>query len=1212
MILFSVIGCLIFSPPVSAHTAGLSPSSTQDSNSKTAAVEDDVKPIIAEEKSLTEEPESNDTSYGVEATAVRTLAASTGTVAILGTTAKTNGKNEDDEDDKQVKTILEENENPDENKVISLEKAQIHEPNLREQNNDNIENSLTENLEISKAKDGDVPLTTQLPLNENIPVIEESKPFNNRDVSVEKEISNEVNIEKSRENSVLSRTSDVSQNVSFISKAETTGESPISVVEVEEKNDEDTDTTGGINQEPVKDVEEDNSKSISSERLKTNSISDTTLSESFNAELENNSVKQSPSVEKVLESFDNSSTVEFVDIANKEGVRSKRSIDEDLIDGSISSTSLRSTSVDVMTQSKENVSTPTDVKTELLSPVDDPKNMIDVYNSNPDEISSKNTKSTIPTTEEHSQDKNTVSTPLQVNSEQNEVENHLDKVQEEVTKLDSSQIIEDPRPVSAVIVSPIQSIPIENNLQAEINVEDSVVDDDKSESRAEDVSPAVPKEETPVQIEVNQVNSNKIDNENITNEFDDKLVSAATTIQATFRGYQTRQNLKTEENISINELPSSQEANDQLNSAATTIQATFRGFQERKNLKTEDLDKDLHDEKSENITDVTELITNQEEINKDLNSAATTIQATFRGFQARQNIKSDEPGKVSHINKIPTNVEEVSDELNSAATTIQATFRGFQARQNLKTGEQDEVNSELPNTQEEKHNVELPVSEDNKGKVELPVNQAEVSDEFIDAATTIQATFRGFKARQDLKNQDIEADNLIEELVKQQDGSVKQLDEDLDKLNSAATTIQATFRGFQARQSAEKDNIETNEIKVDSLQNKENVQDSLNEDQKESTQKDGLTTDENNDQLVSAATTIQASFRGFQTRQGLKNPKSENNDIIEESIVENNEQNEELNSAATKIQANFRGFQARKTLKNENPDVKPEVDSSEEGGDQLSSAATTIQAAFRGFQTRQDLKRDQLVDDLEVEESLATLDEVIKAESADLINFNNYSEDQEETKTKENLVDTQDELNDKLNSAASTIQASFRDFQSRQNLKNSSPNKDEENFNNNQETFDRKTPASLTPEILDSVKDEVNEICKQAIATTESILAGKKDSVSKDVEKINESHQNSIEESAISEVNSTSNSLQNDISTSLTNTIEDIKETSDSVSNKMNVLTEETKDDLLEDPEDRLTSAATTIQASFRGFQARQSLQKMVDTEEQPDVSNFLSSSELI
>ncbi|BES90348.1 Hypothetical protein NTJ_03158 [Nesidiocoris tenuis] len=78
--------------------SGLSPSSTAESAKQISDVDtraNDSRPPSVGNISCDkppEEPESVDTSHGVEATAVRKLAASTGTVAILGTTAQTPSK----------------------------------------------------------------------------------------------------------------------------------------------------------------------------------------------------------------------------------------------------------------------------------------------------------------------------------------------------------------------------------------------------------------------------------------------------------------------------------------------------------------------------------------------------------------------------------------------------------------------------------------------------------------------------------------------------------------------------------------------------------------------------------------------------------------------------------------------------------------------------------------------------------------------------------------------------------------------------------------------------------------------------------------------------------------------------------------------------------------------------------------------------------------
>ncbi|KAF6216718.1 hypothetical protein GE061_001065 [Apolygus lucorum] len=75
--------------PSKPQVGGVSPSSTADSTYRAPVVDAPPTSHPTPAAPAEQPPESSDTSHGVEATAVRKLAATTGTVAILGTTAQT-------------------------------------------------------------------------------------------------------------------------------------------------------------------------------------------------------------------------------------------------------------------------------------------------------------------------------------------------------------------------------------------------------------------------------------------------------------------------------------------------------------------------------------------------------------------------------------------------------------------------------------------------------------------------------------------------------------------------------------------------------------------------------------------------------------------------------------------------------------------------------------------------------------------------------------------------------------------------------------------------------------------------------------------------------------------------------------------------------------------------------------------------------------------
>jgi DNA-directed RNA polymerase subunit H (RpoH/RPB5) len=93
---------------------------------------------------------------------------------------------------------------------------------------------------------------------------------------------------------------------------------------------------------------------------------------------------------------------------------------------------------------------------------------------------------------------------------------------------------------------------------------------------------------------------------------------------------------------------------------------------------------------------------------------------------------------------------------------------------------------------------------------------------------------------------------------------------------------------------------------------------------------------------VAAATVkIQAAYKGFRTRQMIKQHKE----------VLPNLNCAKVQDATIKIQSAYRGFQTRKELKSAQQDL-PDLRAAD-----VAAATVKIQAAYRGFQTRQQVKR---------------------------------------------------------------------------------------------------------------------------------------------------------------------------------------------------------------------------------------------------------------
>eukprot|EP00794_Sanderia_malayensis_P010942 gene10942-12103_t len=344
--------------------------------------------------------------------------------------------------------------------------------------------------------------------------------------------------------------------------------------------------------------------------------------------------------------------------------------------------------------------------------------------------------------------------------------------------------------------------------------------------------------------------------------------------------------------------------------------------------------------------DEMEKLQSGEEIDIDLNDpstadAAVKIQAVFRGHKDRREVKQKK-------------------EQEDAATKIQAGFRGHQTRKSVK-----EMRDSSSSVNEEKGNADksVEVNDDkdenvqsiteNKG-LEQPEDALDVDlddPKYEEAATKIQANFRGHKVREEIKS------------------SKSKLSEDIDDKKEDETHELEDEKGEPKQVGGEEQNEE--------VKGAEKVEETADDQVKEE----------------EAAIKIQASFRGHVARKEVEAIKSsqnvENDDKEAEKVDEDKGTNDE-EKAAVKIQAGYRGFVARKEVNamkssqsqhkdegqtGESTDQPAEEDGGEqdkpvegtsdpqsaEGVDEDESkakAATKIQASYRGYRIRVNLKSD--------------------------------------------------------------------------------------------------------------------------------------------------------------------------------------------------------------------------------------------------------------
>ncbi|XP_023330594.1 kinesin-related protein 4 isoform X3 [Eurytemora carolleeae] len=737
-----------------------------------------------------------------------------------------------------------------------------------------------------------------------------------------------------------------------------------------------------------------------------------------------------------------------------------------------------------------------------------------------------------------------------------------------------------------------------------------------------------PDEENTVESESILVNEPAPDPEIDIDLTDPDVEQAATKIQAGFRGIKARQEVKKmkDEKVIVDQTEDIDESkltanpltepeididltDPEVEQAATKIQAGFRGIKARQEVKKMKDDKVINEQTEE--VDDSKLIENPD-IDIDLTDpktehAATKIQAGFRGSKARQEvqkmkeeIKSALPAE--QVDKVETepllipepevDIDLTDPDVEQAATKIQAGFRGIKARQKVKKMKDEKEIIQI--TKQEQISEQEPIPEQELADIDIDLTDPEVEQ----AATKIQAGFRGIKARQEVKKMKDTNESAQPEEIEMETETEEKVDIDLTDpdMELAATKIQAGFRGIKARQEVKKMKDECKSIIPLEEENIVVIESILENEPAPDPEIDIDLTDPDVEQ---AATKIQAGFRGIKARQEVKKMKDKkeslqiteqaliaeqepitNQDLInaqepiteleptdtekeDKDVIDIDLTDPEIEQAATKIQAGFRGIKARKEvqkMKDSNELIQPinqeetELETETEAkadidltDPDMELAATKIQAGFRGIKARQEVKKMQD----EKEFVMITEQESAAPEIED-----------------KNDVDI-DFSDPDLEQAATKIQAGFRGLKARQEVKKM---KGEEEFVQitEQEQADLKNELESEPNIdIDLTDPDVEQAATKIQAGFRGIKARK------EVKKIKEE----------------------------SSTFLPSKQGDESKVDPLNELNYDPEINIdLTDPD--VEQAATKIQAGFRGIKARQEVKKMKD-ESNPIISPY-------
>ncbi|KAF7259954.1 hypothetical protein EG68_02893 [Paragonimus skrjabini miyazakii] len=269
-------------------------------------------------------------------------------------------------------------------------------------------------------------------------------------------------------------------------------------------------------------------------------------------------------------------------------------------------------------------------------------------------------------------------------------------------------------------------------------------------------------------------------------------VLAATRIQAGYRGYKVRKGLHHENQDDLSNLPSiysqypakSRESTE-ADKAAAKIQASFRGYMTRRALLEQKLlaapRREMHTQNERNQQETTHSDRTPVSTVTPLRTRDSNLYSYDEKLQSISNVPSKPRDFSGHYHSAPQNRDH--KDLNEAAAIIQAGFRGYQTRKALHSSAiRDRNKSDRQSSLDRKHNqrYKSPLKDLNKENAEQ-------------AATRIQATYRGFVTRKKLRQS-----NKMQSPART--SAISEHKQTAVDPNLAATKIQAAFRGFTTRQ----------------------------------------------------------------------------------------------------------------------------------------------------------------------------------------------------------------------------------------------------------------------------------------------------------------------------------------------------------------------------------------------------------------------------